>query len=143
MKEIPVEVHGLSRAIFSTLLNYPVPNRNGKIMLTIYRNKISKLTYIYGFHEGKFKLLGIKYELLNADHFSVNFNEKLQSVQTLLSDWSLRNLSLVGKVTVVKTLAFPILVQILTVLPNPSMQVLKRFQTVFNSTSYGTGKLIK
>ena len=38
-------------------------------------------------HEGKFKLLGIKYELLNADHFSVNFNEKLQSVQTLLSDW--------------------------------------------------------
>ena len=27
-------------------------------------------------HEGKFKLLGIKYELLNAYHFSVNFNEK-------------------------------------------------------------------
>ena len=47
MEEIPIEVHGLSRAIFSTLLNYPVPNRNGKIMLRIYRNKISKLTYIY------------------------------------------------------------------------------------------------
>ena len=47
MEEIPIEVHGLSRAILSTLLNYPVPNRNGKIMLTIYRNKISKLTYIY------------------------------------------------------------------------------------------------
>ena len=48
MEEIPVEVHGLSCAIFSTLLNYPVPNRNGKTMLTIYRNKISKLIYIYG-----------------------------------------------------------------------------------------------
>ena len=48
MKEIPFEVHGLSRAIFSTLLNYPIPNHNGKIMLTIYRNKISKLTFIYG-----------------------------------------------------------------------------------------------
>ena len=47
MKEIPIEVHGLSRAIFSTLLNYPVPNRNGKIMFTIYRNKISKLTYLW------------------------------------------------------------------------------------------------
>ena len=44
MEEIPIEVHGLSRAIFSTFLNYAVPNRNGKIMLTIYRNKISKLT---------------------------------------------------------------------------------------------------
>ena len=31
----------------------------------------------------------------------------------------------------VKTLTFPILVQILTVLPNVSVQVLKRFQTVF------------
>ena len=48
MEEMPIEVHGLSRAIFSTLLNYPVPNRNSKIMLTIYRNKISKLTNIYG-----------------------------------------------------------------------------------------------
>ena len=48
MEEIPIEVHGLSCAIFSTLLNYPVPNRNGKIMLTIYRYKISRLTYIYG-----------------------------------------------------------------------------------------------
>ena len=48
MEEIPIEVHGLSHAIFSTLLNYPVPNRNGKIVLTIYCNKISKLTYING-----------------------------------------------------------------------------------------------
>ena len=47
MEETPIAEHGISRAIFSTL-NYPVPNRNGKIMLTIYRNKISKLTYIYG-----------------------------------------------------------------------------------------------
>ena len=42
MEEIPIEVHGLSRAIFSTLLNYPVTNRNGKIMLTIYRNNYLK-----------------------------------------------------------------------------------------------------
>ena len=44
MEEIPIEVHGLSRAIFDTLLTYPVQNRNDKIMLTIYRNKISKWT---------------------------------------------------------------------------------------------------
>ena len=46
MEEIPIAEHGISRAIFSTL-TYRVPNRTGKIMLTIYRNKISKLTYIY------------------------------------------------------------------------------------------------
>ena len=50
MEEIPIAEHGISRAIFSTLIlfNYPVPNRNGTILLTFYRNKISKLTYIYG-----------------------------------------------------------------------------------------------
>ena len=44
MEEIHIAEHGISRAIFSTLLNYPVPNR----YFIIYRNKISKLTYIYG-----------------------------------------------------------------------------------------------
>ena len=48
MEEIPTAEHGISRAIFSTLLNYSIPNRNCKVMLTIYRNKISKFTYIYG-----------------------------------------------------------------------------------------------
>ena len=48
MEEIPIAERGISRAIFSTVLSYPVPYRNCKIMLTIYRNKISKLTYIYG-----------------------------------------------------------------------------------------------
>ena len=48
MEEISIAEHGVSRVIFSTLLNNPVPTRNGEIMQTIYRNKISKLTYIYG-----------------------------------------------------------------------------------------------
>ena len=48
MEEIPIAEHGSSRANFNTLLNYLVPNRNGKTMLTIYRNNTSKLTYIYG-----------------------------------------------------------------------------------------------
>ena len=48
MAEIPIAEHGISRAIFSIFFNYLVPNRNGTILLTFYRNKISKLTYIYG-----------------------------------------------------------------------------------------------
>ena len=31
MEEIPIAEHGIPRAIFSTLLNYPVQNHNGKI----------------------------------------------------------------------------------------------------------------
>ena len=69
MEEIPIAEHGISRAIFSTLLNYPVPNRNGKIMLKIYRNKISKLTYIYGIiseNNDFLKLPTINLQVLNV-----------------------------------------------------------------------------
>ena len=77
-------------------------------------------------HQGKFKLLGIQYDLSNSDYYSCNFDTKLSSMQSLLSSWSFRNLSLIGKVTVIKSLAFPIIIQVLTVLPSPSIQILKK-----------------
>ena len=52
-------------------------------------------------------------------------------MQSLLSSWSFRNLSLIGKVTVIKSLAFPIIIQVLTVLPSPSIQILKKIQNTF------------
>ena len=60
-----------------------------------------------------------------------NFIEKLKSVESLLSDWSFRNLSIIGRVTVIKSLVFPIIVQILTVLPSPHVKILKKFQILF------------
>jgi hypothetical protein len=45
--------------------------------------------------------------------------------------WSYRDLIYIGKVTVIKTLALPILVQCLTVLPNPPDSVLNDIQEVF------------
>ena len=82
-------------------------------------------------HQGKFKLLGIQYDLLNSDYYSCNFDAKLSSMQSLLSPWSFRNLSIIGKVTVIKSLAFPIIIQVLTVLPSPSIQILKKIQNTF------------
>jgi hypothetical protein len=47
------------------------------------------------------------------------------------SDWSLRNISLLGKITVIKTLALPILVQCFTVLPDPLDHIIKSLQNIF------------
>ena len=47
-----------------------------------------------------------------------------------LSSWAYRDLTYIGRITVIKTLALPLLVQILTVLPNPPAQVMKEIQTV-------------
>ena len=45
--------------------------------------------------------------------------------------WSYRDLIHIVKVTVIKTLALPILVQYLTVLPNPPDSVLNDIQEIF------------
>ena len=43
--------------------------------------------------------------------------------------WSYRDLKYIGKVTVIKTLALPILVQCLTVLPNSPDSILNDIET--------------
>jgi hypothetical protein len=62
--------------------------------------------------------LGISFNLSESDKTLENFTEKVQSVKKILNLWSYRDLTYIGKVTVIKTLALPILVQSLTVLPN-------------------------
>ena len=77
---------------------------------------------------GKFKLLGVTFNLSESDKTLGNFTEKVQSVKNILNLWSYRDLTYMDKVTVIKTLALPILVQCLTVLPNPPDSVLNDIQ---------------
>lgn len=87
---------------------------------------------IYLNHEGKFKLLGVKYDFLKVDFTYDNLTEKTGLGKTLLHDWAFRNLTIFVMVTVVKTLALSILVQRFSVLPNPKNQNnLKISQTIF------------
>ena len=57
--------------------------------------------------------------------------KKFNQCKQILNLWSYRDLTYSGKVTVIKTLAFPILVQCLTVLPNPPDSVLNDIQEIF------------
>ena len=84
-------------------------------------------------HDGKFKLLGIEFEVNSDDTTGINFSKKIESVQKLLNDWSFRSLSLLGKVCVIKTLALPIFIQVFTVLPTPPEQFLKKIERIFFS----------
>jgi hypothetical protein len=78
---------------------------------------------------GKFKLLGITFNLSESE--KKKFTEKVQLVKKILSLWSYRNLTYIGKVTPIKTLALPIPVQRLTVLPNPPYSVLNDIEDIF------------
>ena len=80
---------------------------------------------------GKFKLLEIHFNIYKEDKTLENFGEKIRKIKNILSSWAYRDLTYIGRITVIKTLALPLLVQILTVLPNPPAQVSKEIQDIF------------
>ena len=97
--------------------------RGGRMELHTYTNIIWN-------HSDSFKMLGIQYCLLKEDKYKDNYISKIDQIKRLLNDWSLRKISLRGKITVIKTLALPILVQCYTVLPNPPDHIIKQLQDI-------------
>ena len=82
---------------------------------------------------GKFKLLGINYNLQKENYLLENYQNNIKSITRILNSWCFRNVSLIGKVTIIKTLAMPILIQNLTVLPPPPAYFYKQINTLFFS----------
>jgi len=73
-----------------------------------------------------FKSLGIDFRLDLNEMVHVNYNDKLKQIQNCFKVWSMRNLSVQGKVLLVKTLALSKLTYISTILPNPSKEFIKK-----------------
>jgi hypothetical protein len=74
--------------------------------------------------------------LSESDKTLGHFTDKVQLVKKVLSLWSYRDLTCIGKVTLIKTLpllALPILVQCLTVLPKPPVSVLNDIKDIQKS----------
>ena len=59
-------------------------------------------------------------------NISLNLEPKLNSFKNCLKQWEHRKLSLLGKITVIKTFALPKLIYPFTVLPNPSEDTLQK-----------------
>jgi hypothetical protein len=65
----------------------------------------------------------------------LNFRKKIIDVSKILKSWQHRKLTLLGKVTVIKTLALPKLIHLLTSLPNFIPSSLKLDTDQFNLKS--------
>jgi len=91
---------------------------------------------------GKFKLLGIDFDLDVEDITLSNYNKKLNEFQKTLNLWSTRSLTFYGRITIIKSLALPKLVHLFTSLPNPPANILSKIQTsCFNFIWKGTEKI--
>ena len=61
----------------------------------------------------------------------INFTKKIKEVSAILKSWQHRKLTLLGKITVIKTLALSKLIHLLTSLPNLAQLQLNELNTMF------------
>lgn len=80
-----------------------------------------------------FNILGIEFKTDLRDITDLNIGKHLHSMETTMTNWSNRNLTPVGKITVIKSLIISKIVHIITALPSPS----KKMITTINKLLYG------
>ena len=81
---------------------------------------------------GIFKVLGINFSVNMEEIVTINYENKLQEIDTLLKVWSKRHLTPFGKITVIKTMALAKLVHLFINLPDPKVTFINRLNKMFN-----------
>ena len=109
--------------------------RTGSLKNTeiLYMNK-RKFTW----SSQKAKALGITFNTNNECFIKDNIDKKIEEFNNVLKQWQHRKLSLLGKITVIKSIALPKLIYPLTILQIPSADKIKQitssmFKFIWNS----------
>ena len=76
-----------------------------------------------------FKLLGITFDN-NRVRIDSNFESKILNIEKLLKNWMYRYLTPFGKITIIKSLALSKLSHISLIIPNLSLNMIKRVNTM-------------
>ena len=80
---------------------------------------------------GNFSVLGIIFNTQLDDLWVINTRKRLEDINRLLAQWKKRHLTLIGKITVIKTLAISKLVHIFNTLPNPPKDFTISLERIF------------
>ena len=87
--------------------------------------------------EGYSRYLGIDFSVNLIEMVNHNYVEKIKDIKRLIISWSKRTLTVLGKITVVKSLLLPKLNYLLLSLPEPSPQIMKEINSYFYSFIWG------
>ena len=96
-----------------------------------YSNQILCPDFKLNWSVSNFKLLGIDFSLDLSSMPDLNFRKKIIDVSKILKNWQHKKLTLLGKVTVIKTLALPKLIHLLTSLPNLKQSLFNDLNKLF------------
>lgn len=89
---------------------------------------ISKCNMI--FSKGAVRYLGVTFSTDLNNIFELNFLPKFQKLKNILRVWSMRDLSPLGKITIIKSLGLSQLIFLLSVLPDPPSNFIKELDDV-------------
>ena len=78
--------------------------------------------------DGKFKALGVNFSTQLVEMEELNYDMVMETVSNLSHHWSKRNLTVLGRITVVKSLLIPKFNHLILSIPTPSRTFLKRLQ---------------
>ena len=91
----------------------------------------------------KVKSLGVWFSINREEAVLLNYQEKKEKISKILSCWQLRRLTLLGKVTVIKSLAASQLVYIMSSLPSSQSYLKEIHQLLYNFLWDGKGDKVK
>jgi len=75
--------------------------------------------------EEEFTVLGVKFNVDITDITQINLQGKIVKMQALLTQWKRRKLTLLGKITIIKSIVIPLITHLLISLPNPKLTIKK------------------
>ena len=77
-------------------------------------------------------ILGIKLSA-NPDEILENFDEKILEIEKLLNNFTYRNITVYGRIQLVKTLALSKVTHLVQIIPNPPPTLILKLQRMLNN----------
>ena len=75
-------------------------------------------------------MLGVTFSGDTGCITDVNIEKQMSKARKILYSWSSRKLTLIGKITIIKTLILPLFIHLFSALPNPSTRLIKTLETL-------------
>ena len=105
----------------------------------MYSNRRICTDYQLDWSRGPFKILGVFFPPDVSNIWDLNTNDILNKVVKILNNWSKRKLTLLGRITIIKSLALSKFVHLLSSLPDPSKELFKELEGRFYNFLWNKG----
>ena len=86
-----------------------------------------------------FKVLGVTFTTEVFDIWDINSNEIITKIENLCKQWAKRKLTLIGRITIIKSLALSKFTHLFLALPYPPEKLIKKLNTIFYTFLWNSG----